>query len=556
MTNLARNLCLSKALLDNVSETLTGRQVYEKYFETFTLADPDSNLSCLKSRPGLTTKIVNTMYKVRQPLEEPVFFSLKSFGDLSRLSNLLGREIVLYESTTAKHFRESPQATTILHDFRLLSSLAATEPLVFLVASKSRQLFRLPQAELAVDVGYLSDKAVSLAPADNEDWTRALSRLTGLQPCLSLPLRNIPADLQDRRSELYELWKEPILFVALCSSKLRAPTNRKLRRPSDSHFVTLALVGPPLAQLSHLQLERIDKVVCVVGGGRLTKKLCLLNAPFKQHVLSQLVRTAHKDKLCSRDLLSLPTVSRESARAAYLKQKKPKHVTRAELKGPKCVCEICSEKSYNNNMSKVGPEKLLTYNLDVTELLQLLGLASPENVLAVEKLCHLSVASMDIESTTLPLHLQKPVDPRTGVQHAVLDGFTLEGHLQKIQKPLMIAHLDGLMADEGESEPRVFVVESDSEEAVYDMMKTYWKFVKERHVLCTERKRLLVEPILRVLDAYRDKHAEVLLHHSPAGLDENDKLDVVGTWKQSVPGKLEHALKKLVHNYAIFSFYG
>ena len=554
---------MSKQLLDSVAGVgQTGRDVYQKYFESFSLADADSNLSCLHSRPRQMVKIANSMYKLKKPSNEPSFFSFNSFHDLCRLSKLIATEIVIFSANLW-----SDSEINVYHDFRFLGGCDNGRPVVyFLVTAADKKLYKLgveQRKKFRVKTSYFASRQISVDTAA-EHWSSALSRILGvpLADSTLLAPQNVAQDLQHHRQKLYEVWGEPVLFVALGKTKLITKTNICVtKKPVASHFVTVALVGPSLAQLSCVEVESIKKVVCFVGD-RLESsswQITLLSPAFRSYVLKQLVKTTHKDKLQNRDYLELPKVTREETKlaAAQLRAKKKKYVTRAEQKGRKCVCEICSDNSYSLNMAKVGPEKLMTYQPDVTELLRLMGLDTKENIESVEKLCELSVASMDIESTTLPLDLSPPVDRATGVDHSVIDGVILEGHLQKIQKPLMIAHMDALM-----DEPTVFVVKSDDEEAIYDMMKDYWTFVRGRQEECTREKKLLVVSLLDLLSEYKLRHTHFYMAWKPstpttsADNDGDYDVDIPNTWRQSVPGKLETALLRLTSNYAVFSFYG
>ena len=545
--------CLAKALLGSVCSDQNAHQIYKTYFDFYTLADADTNLSCIKSRPNLTQKVTNSMFKLKRPQESPVFFSFDSHHDLSRLAALVKKEIVIYGCGSEK----SLDKIQCFHDFRILSS-GYEKPVVYYLVTRAKTLFQVDRDLdflLSYELPKTSDSCYlysNLVDCIESTLAEGLSQLTGLaRP--EHDLQSIPDSLQDCRQELYQLWGEPVLFVALCKTFNFSWSNQhKIKKTSSHHFVTLALVGPRLQQLSHLDIESISKVVCFLGG---TKKICLLKGDFKKHVLSQLVRTAHKDKAADRDLLKLVRPNKEAVKKAqeHKRNSKKKYTSRAELKGRLCKCEICTEPSYNYNMNKCGPERLLTYNLDVTELLGLLGINTPENIVLVEKMCELSVASMDIESMTLDLDLERPVDPSTGVEHSVVDGVTLEGHMQKIQKPVMIAHLDGAMEN---LDPQVFVVDSDSEEDIYKMMVDYWNFVKVRRDQCTELKKSLAEPIQTILQSYCLKHNQFYINYSEDLSDDRGKPDIGGSWRRSVPGQLQLALSRLISNYAVFSFYG
>ena len=557
--------CLAKALLDNVCDTETGPQVYRRYFTTFTLADDDSNVSCLASRPGQAQKVFNSAFKVKDPSREPAFFSFDSFFDLNRLEALVKKSIVIYGSA-----EKGSKSVNIYHDFRLLSNIDANdrEAAIFLVSRNTQELYKLRHEDIPYpDCSYMSDK-VLVHNSSSAAWCSTLHELTGLAcPAADVvaSLANVPNDLHSCRLALFETWKQPVLFVALCKVKLKSKTNAcRTLKPDSHHFVTVCLAGPPLVQLSHLDVEQIDKVVCFVGGPRgpsaSCQQVCLLNDTYRRHVLARLLVNSHKDKLRNADLTGLPQVSKATTAEAKRLQRasKKKYVTRAEQKGSKCKCEICSDSSYNDNMSKVGPERLVTYAPDVTELLTILGLNSTSNLAAVAKMCQLSVASMDIESTTVGLDMYDPVKLQTGVEHQPIDGVGLDGYLKKIQKPLMIAHLDELMAD---GDPAVFVVESDGEEAIYKMLKDYWQFVRTRQKICRVAKEELAAPIQALVSEYSKAHVQCHLDWPlppPAADDTGDsEKDVIGSsWRASIPGKLQRALSTLVTNYAVFSFYG
>ena len=549
--------CLAKALLDNVCPNEEGPAVYKLYFTNFTLADDDSNVSCLESRPEQAQKVFNSAYKIKDPTKEPAFFSFDSFFDLNRLAALLKKNIVIYASSDTKF-----QTATLYHDFRFLSTLDDAETLFFLVTRNSRILYKLrAECSSPPDCSYMSDRVVVHSSAD--DWGTTLQELTGL--ACPVILNSIQHDLHLYRQTLFETWRQPVLFVALCKVKLHSKTNAcRALKPDSHHFVTVCLVGPPLVQLSHLDLESIEKVVCFVGGPRGSaggQHLCLLNDTFRRHVLARLVVNSHKDKLSNADLANLPPVSKAvTAEAKKQRQEtRKKYVTRAEQKGSKCKCEICSDASYNDNMSKVGPERLITYEPDVTELLTVLGLNSVSNLEAVKAMCELSVASMDIESTTITLDMYDPAKQATGVEYQPIDGVGLDGYLQKIQKPLMMAHLDSLMAN---GDPAVFVIDSDSEESIYNMLKDYWQFVRRRQKICQEAKEKLAAPMVKMIEEYSRAHVQFHLDYVTDCVEEEDdgtehEKDVIGSsWRASIPGKLQRALSKLVSNYAVFSFYG
>ena len=208
-------------------------------------------------------------------------------------------------------------------------------------------------------------------------------------------------------------------------------------------------------------------------------------------------------------------------------------------------------------MNSDGPERLCSYFLDISDLLQLLGADNQENLALVDSLCQLSVAAMDIESMTVNVDLEPPVREVGGLKYSTVDGARLEGHFKKVQKPIMIAHLDDLDNDN----VKVFQVSSNEEESMYHMMRDYWGHVKERQKQAIKVKKEIAKPLFDMINEFNVAHyeaynrwAELQTLQNPAF--ERDLPGIIKAWKASFPGQLERKLHKLVSEYTIFSFYG
>ena len=67
------------------------------------------------------------------------------------------------------------------------------------------------------------------------------------------------------------------------------------------------------------------------------------------------------------------------------------------------------------NMNQLGPEHFFSYFLDLSDLMKLMGVETPEYVAAVNRMCELSVASMDIESMTVKLDFEPLVSEIEGL---------------------------------------------------------------------------------------------------------------------------------------------
>jgi hypothetical protein len=175
----------------------------------------------------------------------------------------------------------------------------------------------------------------------------------------------------------------------------------------------------------------------------------------------------------------------------------------------------------------------------------------------VEELCKLSVAAMDIESMTLSVNLEPPVREGGGLNYNVVDGARLEGHFKKVQKPIMIAHLDEL--DLGCV--KVFQASSDAEESIYQMMRDYWVHVQELRNRAKREKLKIAEPLLALIADYKNAHFEVYSRwvdqqRLSNPVFEPDMTGITKAWMSSFPGQLERRLLKLITEYTVFSFYG
>jgi hypothetical protein len=174
----------------------------------------------------------------------------------------------------------------------------------------------------------------------------------------------------------------------------------------------------------------------------------------------------------------------------------------------------------------------------------------------MEKLSELSVASMDIESMTVQVHLEPPVRQQGGILYGTIDEASLGGHLKKVQKPIMIAHTDKITIDEGNEDVTVFTAVSDAEEDIYAMMRSYWAHVKSQQYKAQQLKTEIATPLFQLISSYKTTHFEVYQQWCAENLVEPDGRLITKAWYQSLPGQLEKRLRRLVVDYNVFSFYG
>jgi hypothetical protein len=224
-----------------------------------------------------------------------------------------------------------------------------------------------------------------------------------------------------------------------------------------------------------------------------------------------------------------------------------------------CSCKLCcdSAKEYEFNMDEEGPEKLLTVEFGCRELLHLLGLDSEKNLEIIEKMTTLSMAAFDIESKTVEVDQHQPdktlyseIDPQMSV----------EGHYTKVQRPIMLAHMDGL--DEN-GEPETWTVEGDDERQAYRMMENYYRAVEARKKRCQSVKEELCQELRNNLAQWRQKMLDFSLdyfeNNVPSEEEQTSGLRIenfYSAYRNGLLGKLEQRLTYLCEQYVVFSFYG
>ena len=545
-------LCLSKALLGSCLSGTSGEKVYAKYFRPFTLVDVDSNLSCLKSRPNQEKKIRNTMYNVKDFKKDPAYFNFTSHTDVNRLAKVIDREIVVYFADDRKF-----QFFEIYHDFRGFSQTQPKKPAcVYYVVTVQRKLFKF-----STDLDNLFESSSYYFGLERsrlygrEDYGILLARLLKVS-APNFPIKSLQ-DLAFCTNQLYDLWQKKVLLVNFCKSNFNQKELRNSSRrmqPRFSYFFNLGIIGPAGAEsVKEASLDSFETAVSFYA----ETFACLLKEPYVRSVVEQYKQTTRRDKPCGNDFAQIPSVSLEEQRLALAKHEAKKSAKKKqslyEKKTRKCDCAICSSDSFEMNMNQSGPERLCSYFLDLSDLMKLMGLDTPDYMVAVDRMCELSVASMDIESMTVKVDLEPPVSEIGGLRYNIIDSASLEGHFKKVQKPIMIAHLDEVSAN---NEVVVFQTESDKEESIYKMMRDYWGYVKDQHWAALKEKRKIAQPLLEILQEYKTAHFEMYDDWCIENRQIPEKTCISQSWRASLPGQLERRLLRLISDYTIFSFYG
>lgn len=628
---------LSKALLDNVDNFRSGLEVYADYFKPFVLVDEDTNLSSVSRFENFDLEIRSVFYKLDEPTKEPAYFSFHSHHDVNRLASTLGQEIVIYffddrdVDLRQKQSLSPTERLEIFHDFRgLQTSAQAQLKVVYFVFTADRRLYRLVESAdrhhsitcpfFALDLEYVYSNPLD---GSNEggyvDLKEACRSLLQAQVGDNLVSIKRASDFVHVDSiRLFEEWQTPCLIVYYCRNNFRGKTRASSLRKSlkNCYFTTLTLVTGQSddAGISAMLKSCMDsiKVICVYN----ERFACVLNEPFRTSLLQRhLDTTGLKETLANRGKhfhgisQTLPPLEIKEA----LLKKKIQEATKSEKqKGARrgkrtirdekfCRCDICAKsKEFDCNMSKFGPEKLCTINYTIRDLLRMLGSCSLENEQIVDRLCEWSIASMDIESRTCVADMGTP-RPGPTVTYLEIDSANLEAHVKKVQRPLMIAHVDaGLMENAESFDDCCFEVDSDSDASVFAMMERYWAFVSSRHASTKTKKLEIAKPLLGLIDEYKQAFFDFIRQWTQADMYDRDQqhlselvnleasIGALGlskedgdalrqaieekfrrqqwdspeekyfdrTWLQTLPGKLEVELKKLITSYQVFSFYG
>ena len=533
--------CPAKALLADLSpdpeELLSGRKVYADYFERFLFVDETVCVPSLASAVEQSSssdprraKILDDLFKVAQPREEPAFFSFSSRRDLARLAETTGQDFVVYFVDLHR------KQLTPFYDPRCVSYdprpryrdcyVWTCENRLYSTAGPSA---RAPVPKFPLDkyfscqpngphfVSPLSGVfASSLSP---RGWLGALEKaLLGEEVAAGLPpldeqrdgellrLRG-PGFLQGTRSLLWRRWTTPAIvcaFVGLEKSPPRGggPLRRALvSRVALSSFQTVVHVRPDgESPETSLQNNPATPVICLFAGSCVAR----LSEPFAECVRRRAAGlSSEKDRLsnggltaCWGDPVKKATpAERESAFRLLKAKRQSARSARLDATEKRCRCSIsCGREDFDDNMSRAGPERLMSGRYCARDLVNMLGASellapapgSPFSDI-LEEACNLCIASMDLESRTVPVATSSAFSPfpdaedETEEEEDVGRFFgprrTLDTRF--VQKPIMLAHADALTADLPPSDPgRCFLtVSDDSESAVFDMFSAYWDYV-------------------------------------------------------------------------------
>ena len=536
-------LCFTKALMAGLDpENGCDFTVYSNYLDMFLLTDQDSRISSLLGRPYLRDKLRMQLFHSSKPSREPQLFSFGSSPCLARLSRQAGLELVVYRLTGE---------TVIPYcDFRLVNgkSDARDRPslgVLFGCGQLGERFLRFEDVEMLDrefntlafnEVFSFSDNSSHVSqwkcPEGRCQLMQAMERVLlagGILPApldgrgaqgFSLELH--PGELAEDQGEISKMlwtrWKTSVLVVAFshASLSMEKADKKKWRvynvdykksislKPSQCTFTVLCLVGPhgetpeSVAELKELSGA---PVIGLWGSG-----LCALLSPaHAKEVRNSFFRTEGSgERVANSKLRSFapPSKVRMAERLTQLAAKRSLKTRKINEMRKRCECQLCSKaEEYDQNMSKAGPEHLIATDYTLKQLLQMLGLWRDGRTNQVlDRVCELSVASMDIESRTVSLDMTPP-GPGPKVKYAEIDIAALENHPRFVQVPVMMAHMDGLSASQNPQ--GIFSVSDDSEQAIRVMMKDYLEWILKSQRACSAVKAKMLAPYLAVTGRYK-----------------------------------------------------
>jgi len=567
----------------------TGQSLYAAYMDEFVMVGMDINLNCFNRWSKGKKKFYDSLYG-KVDLAEPKNFDVKNHFDVSRVAELLGQNIIIYflsEPSSSDPGAVVEEGLDVFYQFsdsfsREMFSNGSVVTVPYLLTSRGR-LYHVVNRKLVnslvecqitkrfcargcqpvklSEVG-LGEALCRLLEADDCYATcPLLSKITSVSQ-LVLASREVKSVLDAINVPL---------VIAVYTRRGGTSAKKKMTSKSISKSCFNTLFQSKC--LSHAQsggsdfklAPRTDISFLVCLGG--TDVVVLPKIIVQERIYALMQIHPAEDKFDSSYIFSGLSAGRDFEEKLREKRKKVREARKrklgwsgsAETVKKHCPCKLCCESAleYEFNMHEEGPEKLLIVDFGCRELLGLLGLDSEKNLQVIEKMTSLSIAAFDIESKTVEVDLYQPdktiyseIDPQMSV----------EGHYTKVQRPIMLAHMDGLDED---GEPETWTVEGDEERQAYRMMEKYYRAVEARKKRCQAVKEELCRELKQDLAERRQKMLDFSLEYfanDPSTEEEQATGHRIENFyaahRNSLLGKLELRLSHLCEQYVVFSFYG
>ncbi len=222
-----------------------------------------------------------------------------------------------------------------------------------------------------------------------------------------------------------------------------------------------------------------------------------------------------------------------------------------------CSCQLCrSSVAYRRNLQLRGGQKLYTVEPDLRTLLRCFALDTEDNLARVKLCLRLSVAGMDLETSTWAAGCKGLSSERKPCEESVpltpISGKPMSGDQELAQRILMIGHYDrDLPWAEGEYK----IIESArSPEGAREACHSYVAYVVSRQKLLSDEKEALLAPLMEfTLERKRAFFAYCLENVPP---ESRKDLKIEAAWAASLLGQLDRRLRKLAARYSVQAFNG
>lgn len=498
--------CLEKALFNYLEQAFTdttdgGLCLYTDYYTRLTLVDVNVNIAGFQRKDNLVNKVLKTLYKYRSPHTKPEGFNFKNSQDLTRLARLLNIEIVIYYNVKGEKeiwfsSCKIPLSECTKQIFYFTTNHEASSLWISDYISLQKPFFSSKQYLDVTECGFTQafEKLMNFPVSglkSTSDFITHQEQLTQdnkINDCITVfsyvgndILKIARRHIKQRTKPQKCHFSQTIYTLGKCPETL-----------DDIHSLTpLILYGNILCIPTPEFIKRIQEQVANIYT-TVTRDDAHIN------VLQQNIQKLSKEKRdaafqkCQERKTKTKEKNRKKWKEKAKKEKEmvfnllnitPEHTDTEEQTSTRppieklCKCYICTveAKTFSENMSTEGQEKLCTIKPSCYELLCMLGIDTQSNRNIIDSLCELSMASFDIEAMTIKTAptANLPAEPK----YSEIGG--IPEHTLKVQKPIMLAHTDGL------KDVKVYKLsdytDTYTEAAIFEMMEAYWNDVLLRH---------------------------------------------------------------------------
>ena len=586
--------CVSKGLLNFLSKYpmgsaarcsgekfKSGKELFAKYMDEFVLVGMDINLNCFKRWSNGRNHFYFSLYGADDSTEPKNFDAKKQF-DLARIGELLDLNIVVFFVRSVEKATEDEvySSLDIFNDYSDFQPPRSSTKSVYFLMTPGRLYHLLNPDNLKNNLGWSLTKRMSLRSEKGVLLTEvglgeALCRLNEVgdefATCPTLAKVQKTSQIIFADSEvtaMLDRLEEPTVIAVYTrrgGTSVFKNFRRELLKRSVFEIVykskSLSYAASQVQDFKMPERPDVNILVCL-GGTDIIVRPKLIVSDVVYNLLKILPA---EDKFDSSYIFSGLAPGRDfedrlRERKKKAREKKMKNKEeQLYYKKTFCECEICfgAVKEYEFNMDEDGPEKLLTVDFGCKELLKLLGLDSDENLLIIDELVSLSMAAFDIESKTVEVDSDKP---SSNLYSQIDPQMSVEGHYKKVQRPIMVAHLDGLDLD---GIPETWTAAGDDDREAYRMMESYFLALEKRKELARFAKLNKVKELRETINKWRQQILNFFVQHfsnNPPSAEDEARGHCIknfySAYRNTLLGKLDCRISLLCEQYVVYSFYG